>query len=382
MSVLCEAISVIVPVDVLEEYYPGGLKGYERSAPNATFCTDGLLTRVGMMNPQDVGYWIRHLESLGMTFVDESTGRPQAVHMVVIDQITGPTCGCDWVFTDKQDGARWAWLANHDRGPRAAPANWTPEQSAGMHFHSDEERQTMPMAASGDQLTSIDPTTGKTLWTPRVRRSPSQYADLIERAERELADDAPWSAYWAIRKAEELRPLDPRHLVLAAMSASEECRFVDETGEEPEDGDIEPTWAEAARRWAEAIVVTDADTDPEAWRQRAEAERQSGDLEAARLSLDEALRLSPEGGWVLLEAAHLAAAEGAGRHVLEGLLARVTASYGAGQSEDDDDETPEEIGLPDAVWHFHVKHLQPKPKKWGVKKAVAKKLPRSDGPEA
>ncbi len=55
MAVLIEGISVVVPVDVLEEKYPGGLDAYANDCPNQTFCCDGELTRVGFMTPVDVG---------------------------------------------------------------------------------------------------------------------------------------------------------------------------------------------------------------------------------------------------------------------------------------------------------------------------------------
>lgn len=41
MAVLYGAISVIVPVEVLQRQVLGGLAAYEANVPNATFCRDG-----------------------------------------------------------------------------------------------------------------------------------------------------------------------------------------------------------------------------------------------------------------------------------------------------------------------------------------------------
>lgn len=93
MSVLAEAISVIVPRDVIVRKYPGGLVGYERDCPNRTYCADDHLTRVGFMNPTDVEAFVRRLTSLG--FVHLSHGA--SIDLCVVDQHRGPTAACAWL---------------------------------------------------------------------------------------------------------------------------------------------------------------------------------------------------------------------------------------------------------------------------------------------
>ena len=99
MAVLCEAFSVLVPVEVLLRVYPGGPSAYENDCPNSTFVSDGILTRVGFMNPHDVGHWIGLLEDKGAVFTrTNESGEEAAVDIVVVDQIDGPTAPCDWIL--------------------------------------------------------------------------------------------------------------------------------------------------------------------------------------------------------------------------------------------------------------------------------------------
>lgn len=93
MAVLCEAISVIVRRDSIEEQIPGGWHQFERMVPNATLCADDELARVGFMSPSDVGKYIRHLEQYGLVFVRDG----HAVDMAVVDQMRGPTVPVDWL---------------------------------------------------------------------------------------------------------------------------------------------------------------------------------------------------------------------------------------------------------------------------------------------
>jgi hypothetical protein len=76
MCVLVEAISVVVPIAVLEKKYPRGAAQYERDCPNGTYCADEHLTRVGFMVPGDVGAFVERLSRLGLVF--QLDGRSKA----------------------------------------------------------------------------------------------------------------------------------------------------------------------------------------------------------------------------------------------------------------------------------------------------------------
>jgi hypothetical protein len=124
MSVLCEAISVVVPRDVLDRLWPGGVEEYAASAPNRTYCADGHLTRVGFMHPNDVSHHIDTLRAAGLTPTDDDV----FVDLVVVDQFGGPTLPCPWIAWARTEGVARAWLIDTDPGELATPSVWEPTQ--------------------------------------------------------------------------------------------------------------------------------------------------------------------------------------------------------------------------------------------------------------
>jgi len=93
MAVLVECISVVVPVSVLKRSYPGGERGYSADAPNATYCCDGGVTRVGFMASPDVQMFARRLSNLGIEYLVDERARD----LVVVDQHDGILAPCDWL---------------------------------------------------------------------------------------------------------------------------------------------------------------------------------------------------------------------------------------------------------------------------------------------
>ena len=129
MAVLIEAINVVVPNDLIAARYRGGISAYRKDAPNGTFCTDGSLTRVGFMDPRDVGQFLDLLVTrLGVAL---PTGG-EWVDLAVVDQFIGPTLPAPWLTVGKVEGVTAAWLTGDHAGPLAAPAGWKPEDSASM----------------------------------------------------------------------------------------------------------------------------------------------------------------------------------------------------------------------------------------------------------
>jgi hypothetical protein len=135
MAVLIEAISVVVPVSVLEEKYPGGLDAYERDCPNRTFCCDGKLTRVGFMTPPDVGAFITGLERKGLEPFAAGCWKDVAV----VDQQSGQsTAPCDWLAGGRKfDGPVFA-LLKEDKNKQIdiyLPAGWQFEGSLSQQYN-------------------------------------------------------------------------------------------------------------------------------------------------------------------------------------------------------------------------------------------------------
>jgi hypothetical protein len=138
VSVLAEALSVIVVRDAVQAVYPGGAEGFERDCPNQTFCADPHLLRVGFMNPYDVEAFVRGLEAVGLRFSD--TG---PTDICVVDQLTGPTIPCDWLAFERSEGGySLCWLRDKPKGEMAVPSGWSPENSRGMIFIGGEPAPT------------------------------------------------------------------------------------------------------------------------------------------------------------------------------------------------------------------------------------------------
>jgi hypothetical protein len=167
MSVLIEAISVIVPRLVLEAKYPGGVSQYEQDCPNGTYCADEHLSRVGFMAPPDARGFIEGLEQLGFIHVKHG----QAVDLVVVDQFRGPTTRCDWI-----EGGRYpneysaVWLAGTIPGGFVHPSGWRVGQSSKMHFtpNSEVDERFVRLAREKNLETLLDYKTGKQVYVGRV----------------------------------------------------------------------------------------------------------------------------------------------------------------------------------------------------------------------
>jgi len=168
MSVLVEAISVVVPIPVLEAVYPGGVAQYERDCPNGTFCADEHLTRVGFMAPAEVRAFVERLESLGLVHLRDR----QAVDLVVVDQVHGPTSPCDWIDGGKHpDGYSAVWRAGTVPGWFAHPKGWQLGQSTQLLLspNSEAEERFLGLCRDNDLETVLDYKTGKQLYIGRVR---------------------------------------------------------------------------------------------------------------------------------------------------------------------------------------------------------------------
>ena len=93
MAVLVEAISVVIRKDAIRSKIPGGEKRFKLLIPNATYCDDGEVARVGFLAPPDVQKFVEELVDAGLTFVEDG----KCVDLVVCDQQTGPIRDCDWI---------------------------------------------------------------------------------------------------------------------------------------------------------------------------------------------------------------------------------------------------------------------------------------------
>jgi hypothetical protein len=92
MSVLIEAISVVVRTEEIRGRYAGGWEQFVADCPNQTLCADGGLARVGFMTPADLRPYLETLAARGLR--RPRGGRAQ--DFVVVDQERGFAQACDW----------------------------------------------------------------------------------------------------------------------------------------------------------------------------------------------------------------------------------------------------------------------------------------------
>lgn len=173
MSVLIEAVNVLVRRESLEATYPGGTAAYEAHCPNATYCADDHLTRIAFMDPADAMVFMHRLEAAsGLRFRD---GEP-CVDVLVAVQGMGPVEPCAWAeFGTHQDGFPICWLAGTEPGEAALPRNWTVEDHRSMQRFDSIDDADRRIVEVGADVESQDPNGdgGDVLYIGRVYpRSP------------------------------------------------------------------------------------------------------------------------------------------------------------------------------------------------------------------
>ena len=99
MAVLVEGICVLVRCDSIHKKYRGGWDQFMTELPNKTFCEDHEIARIGFMSPVDSEVFIKRLEEMGLTFLEDN----KAIDIVVADQQQGLSASCDWAEFDKID---------------------------------------------------------------------------------------------------------------------------------------------------------------------------------------------------------------------------------------------------------------------------------------
>jgi hypothetical protein len=131
MSVLVEALSLVVPRKVLDVSYPGGADSFVQhmSEPDAScrcVCADDKLVSASFIDSSAAAALAHKLTDLGMIQVDDH----QFVEFAFVDQAVGPTMPCGWLeWKRHEDGYTTCWVAGSDPDALQVPENWTPEHS-------------------------------------------------------------------------------------------------------------------------------------------------------------------------------------------------------------------------------------------------------------
>lgn len=155
MAVLVEGISVVIRLDAVDRVVPDGREALKALIPNATFCSDGELARVGFLSPGDTEVFVDELKTHGLQFIVDG----KCKDIAVVDQQRGLTVPCDWLefahlrMSDGKVGACWLF-----EGPRVAaglhmkgtsielatPAGWEYEGSLSQKFTFSPRQRGQP----------------------------------------------------------------------------------------------------------------------------------------------------------------------------------------------------------------------------------------------
>lgn len=255
MAVVCDALSIVVRTETLERVFANGVRGYRAQVPNKTFTTDGLITRVGVMNPNDLQWYIDQLSDQGLRlFGTDEQGNSVAVDVSVVDQRNGLAIATPWLETAVQDGVRIAWLAGTDPGEVHGPEGWSKDITESFIRHEPSDAPNLLFAKGDDPgaMTVLDPTTGDVGFMPEPQ---APYSTRLSRARVALGNGDTRAALRYLRLALRTRPLQPEDREIAARI------FHSYAQEYTELGEFDPIWHTAARSWEEVVRLSDAPSD-------------------------------------------------------------------------------------------------------------------------
>jgi hypothetical protein len=123
MSVLIQAMTVLIPVAALKRSFPGGLEGFRAAAPNSTFRSDGVLVAVDFMLPRDAEVFVQILRREGL----EHLRAGECVDIALADVQRGVINPCRWLEVRTDDyGNTVAVKVGAPHRPLAVPRNWRP----------------------------------------------------------------------------------------------------------------------------------------------------------------------------------------------------------------------------------------------------------------
>ena len=199
MSVLVEALSVVIRRVTLDAYYPGGTDSYLQLANSEASsarlaCADEELTSVSFLRDADAKQWIN---DLGQHNIIHLSG-DESWEIVCVDQRLGPTEPCDWVeWLIHPDGYSHCWLAGTKPGRLITPEDWAPSQSRCLMRRGagDESHRMVPLAVEDGVEYWLDLNTGRQvtgLARPAGAAPPPIEPDLLAPAVRAAMDHLEW----------------------------------------------------------------------------------------------------------------------------------------------------------------------------------------------
>ncbi len=148
MPIQLEGISVIIPIEKIEKFYPGGFEKYKKNRglthdlKEVVF--DDYIVRESAANPMDVNLIIDRWKELGLKVISGRGRNKKWKDICVVDLFRGPTLPCDWISFNN---GYVSYLDNKIKGNHTAldPASWIKEFNKALQKvrHDKSARSTL-----------------------------------------------------------------------------------------------------------------------------------------------------------------------------------------------------------------------------------------------
>ena len=300
MAVIGECISVITRLSTIDTKFPGGLTNFRSCVPNQTYCNDGSLVRVGFMTPADASVWTRYLEDSGLIFIRKIDGEYCAIEIVVVDQVDGPTCKCDWIESEIIGDNRWVWLAGDLPGELVTPLCWQPGNPGDLKKVLQADFEALPISRSGNLDITLDSDTAAPRYTGRAFGHQHDFDVLIRQARTEFQLEHYDAAYAFFLKAEEIQPLIDSDRIEAALSASGVLLSLESR----------EICTDAIRRWTEITEISPGKDNANYWAERAAVEMRNLLIVEGMRSADRSVEIDATNRIAVLKTSTLVSREG------------------------------------------------------------------------
>jgi hypothetical protein len=127
MAVLIEAYNIIVKDEVLE-LKPNLREDFMSDIPTGSYCTDGVIHRIGFMDPQFLTEYIEYLEdTLGLTYLNSNK---KSEDFAVVEMSRGVEAPCDWLSI--QRGTFFENLTQYENNKETFVIAWHKDNKEGI----------------------------------------------------------------------------------------------------------------------------------------------------------------------------------------------------------------------------------------------------------
>ena len=184
MSVLIEAVSLVVPAITMDDVWPGGttaflhdvMSGGDGVARHAI--RDATLVCVSFTDNRCAERVIDKIRAHGLLELNPK----RATDLVLVDETTGPLLPCQWLaWRQHPDGFTLAWTANAEPGVMATPPGWVADPSRCLTTAARralDDGRMFKLAEDGVSETWLDFETGE-VRTGEKRVPPPAMSELL-----------------------------------------------------------------------------------------------------------------------------------------------------------------------------------------------------------